>query len=135
MSTDLGYIESMDGGKLFVTRFYGGVTNGPCIQMTHCPENGESTGYVRVSPADLIALMPVFLEKVVNLALENKAREARKAIEEDQELEKTIVKDMAEVAKMAINTPALEWGSILCLGAKRFRETSDEKIKSMEECP
>ena len=51
MATEFGYINTMQG-KLNLTRFFGGTSNGICVQLT--PDNGEK--YVLLSQRDCFQL-------------------------------------------------------------------------------
>lgn len=121
MSRDIGTIKSTGsrGVDMSLTRYWGGPA-GPCIQLTALTEDDEY-GYIQLSAADIVALMP-HLKSVIDDALHAKRDEAVRAIEQNKELERTIVRDMREVSSMAIAQPVLDYAAVLCLGVREFIE-------------
>ena len=61
MSTDIGVLKNAGskGVDIQITRYYGGNRVGPCLQLTMKMEDGRY-GYVQLSGADVIGLMPEF---------------------------------------------------------------------------
>lgn len=127
MSKDLGTLEDTGsrGVDMGVTRFYGGAKNGTCVQLTAVMEGGEN-GYVQLNASDIVALMPVF-KNILDCALSEKKRDAEAAIAENEALRKTIVKDMAEVASMAIAQPVLDCASLMNFGKKQLTGGDDDE--------
>ena len=119
MSTQLGIINK----NVIVTRFYGGDEQGVSIQLT---SQSRNDGHVQLSASEIVALIPM-LKIVLDDELNRKKRECEKVIEENKELMKTIVKDMRDVAGMAINAPIFEMASLLTLGKA---EVTDSEVQS-----
>jgi hypothetical protein len=67
MSTQLGTIE--DSGsrnvRMYLVRYYGGVKNGVCIQLTAEQEDGRM-GYVQLNMSDMAQLLDMYEEHVVD---------------------------------------------------------------------
>ena len=115
MSTEIGKLNDKQ-----LTRFFGGVERGPCIQIT------SADGYIQLSASEIIALLPE-LKKIIDYNLEGKKAECERVMSEYREMEKTIVKDMYEVAKMAIAQPVFDMAALLNLGQDKIdRSESDE---------
>lgn len=121
MSTHLGTLKNTGsrGRKIAVTRFYGGDKYGPCLQLS------SDGGYVQLNASDIIALLPTFKD-LLDMCLEAKKLEAEAAIEENKSLRETIVKDMREVAKMAINQPILDTAALLLFEKKQLSGSENE---------
>lgn len=112
MSTEIGVIEGTGsrGVEMGVTRYFGGEA-GVCIQLTAQQEEGRA-GHVQLNAADIITLLPIF-KQIIDINLEDKKREVEKAIKENQELRKTIMNDMREIAGMAISQPVFDMAKLM----------------------
>lgn len=126
MSREIGTIKDSGsrGVDLHITRYYGGNKRGQCLQLTAIKENGEY-GCIQISAADAIAILPE-IKSLIDDELSHKRREALKAIEENRELEKSIVKDMHEVCSMALAQPVLNVAALLTLGGKSIERGDNE---------
>ena len=106
MSKDLILINS----KIQVGSFFGGDSRGVCCQIT------ADSGFVQLTASEIIAAIPA-LKYVIDCELIRKKSECEQAIKENQELLKTIVKDMRDVAEMACSQKILEVAALLTVGA------------------
>src|SRR6478735_9851806 len=108
MSTDLGTLVATGSRdvRMSLTRFYGGDRKGPCLQLTANMEDG-ATGYIQLSAADMVALLPIF-KSVIDMTLEAKKNEAEQAIRENEALRKTIIEDIRGVCQLAISQPIFD---------------------------
>ena len=127
MSTKIGDIREAGPRKkdLSINCFFGGKESGLCLQLTQQMDTKEF-GYVQLSTADIIALLPV-LKDHIDRTMRSKKAEAEKAIQENKDLVKTIVEDMRTVSEMAIAQPILDIAALLMLGQKSL-DTSDADI-------
>lgn len=103
MSTDLP-----DVGDKYLNSFFGGKDMGLCLQLTH----KESGGYVQLTPSDCIKLIPHF-QSIIQCDLGRKKQECDIAIKENEDLKKTIVNDMREVAKMGEACTILDFAALM----------------------
>lgn len=110
MSKSLGSVNNIHANQ-----FWGG-DRGVCMQLT----NMFSDGYVQLSAAEIIALMPAF-KAVIDAELNRQKKDCEKVIAEHKELEKSIVNDMRKVAEMAINQPVFDMASLLLLGGLKLK--------------
>jgi len=63
MSTDLGILKQSNGKEILITRFYGGESDGVCVQLTKM----GSGRYIQLSGSDLITLIPILQEYIIFL--------------------------------------------------------------------
>lgn len=126
MSREIGTIKDSGsrGVDLDLNRYFGGDGIGQCLQLTAIQENGEY-GYIQISAADAIAILPE-IKSLIDDELSYKRRQALKAIDENRELEKSIVKDMHEVCSMALAQPVLDIAALLTLGGKSIERGDNE---------
>jgi hypothetical protein len=70
MSTELGFIKHTGSRnvKLQVTRYFGGIKNGLCLQITGQEEEGR-TGYVQLNKKDMLCLIKVWQKEIGALGL------------------------------------------------------------------
>lgn len=129
MSTEIGTLADTGsrGVEMSLQRFWGGDKHGICVQLTAQMEKGEA-GYVQLSTADIIALIPVFKKYVLDEEMLRQRTLADAAIKETKELEKTLVADCREIANMAIVQPIYDMATLLFYGKKQVQitEVKDE---------
>jgi hypothetical protein len=132
MGTEIGVLKNTGSREveLSLTRYSGGCKNGICVQLTATQEDGIS-GYIQLSTADIIALIPILKEHIIDVEMGIRKNEAVRVIKQYKELEKSIASDMREIAAMAIATPVLDMAKLLFFGDKKV-ELSDEIKREME---
>lgn len=111
MSKNLGIINN----KFSAVQFWGGDSRGVCLQITN---HSSNESYIQVTAAEAVALIPI-LKTVIDAELKRQSELCDEMIRKNQEMKKTIIKDMSEVAKMAINQKILDCASMLCLGGAK----------------
>jgi len=90
VTTEIGKLKATGPREddLHITRFYGGSHVGICVQLTATMEDGR-IGYVQLSAADCVALVPLLKEHIITPALElerKKAADMMAIIEEKEDI-------------------------------------------------